>query len=126
MILDLTSDIDNKTPNFPGDPQISIKQFSTVEKDSIGKKILTIHSHFGTHIDAPSHMIPKGKTLSDYPIEKFIGEGIVLDIRGQKEINANLSEVKEGDIVFFLTGHSDKVYEKGYFDNNPVLSPSSG
>ena len=77
MIIDLTLPIDSKTPNFPGDPGISIKQFSTVEKDSIGKKVLTFHSHFSTHIDAPSHMIANGKTLSDYPMEKFAGEGIV-------------------------------------------------
>src|SRR3989338_4911683 len=122
MIIDLTLPIDNKTPNWPGDPEIVIKQHSTVEKDGIGKKVLSFHSHFSTHIDAPSHMIAKGKTLSDYPIEKFVGECIVLDVRGQKEIDANLDLVKEGDIVFFLTAHSDKVYEKDYFSASPVLS----
>lgn len=125
MIIDLTLPIDNKTPNWPGDPKIVIKQFSTVEKDSIGKKVLTFHSHFSTHIDAPSHMVANGKTLSDYPMEKFVGEGIVLDVRGQKEIETNLDSVKEGDIVFFLTAHSNKVYEKDYFDNNPVLTPKT-
>lgn len=123
MIIDLTLPIDNKTPNWPGDPEIVIKQFSTVEKDAISKKVLTFHSHFSTHIDAPSHMIANGKTLSDYPMDKFVGEAIVLDVRGQKEIDTNLDSVKEGDIVFFLTSHSDKVYEKNYFTNNPVLSP---
>jgi|SRR3989338_8598998 len=122
MIIDLTLPIDNKTPNWPGDPKIVIKQFSTVEKDTISKKVLTFHSHFSTHIDAPSHMIAQGKTLSDYPIEKFVGEGIVIDVRGQKEIETNLNSVKKGDIVFFLTSHSDKVYDKDYFDTNPVLT----
>ena len=125
MIIDLTLPIDSKTPNFPGDPGISIKQFSTVEKDLIGKKVLTFHSHFSTHIDAPSHMIANGKTLSDYPMEKFAGEGIVLDVRGQKEIQANLDSVSQGDIVFFLTSHSDKAYQKDYFSSNPVLSPKT-
>jgi len=125
MIIDLTLSIDSKTPNWPGDPEIVIKQFSTVEKDAIGKKVLTFHSHFSTHIDAPSHMISNGKTLSDYLMEKFVGECIVLDVRGQKEIETNLDSVKEGDIVFFLTAHSDKVYEKDYFDRNPVLTPKT-
>ncbi len=102
-----------------------IKQVSTVEKDGIGKKVLTFHSHFSTHIDAPSHMIAGGKTLSDYPMEKFVGEGIVLDVRGQKEIETNFDSVREGDIVFFLTSHSNKVYEKDYFDSNPVLTPKT-
>lgn len=117
--------IDNETPNWPGDPEIIIKQLSTVEKDSIGKKSLTFHSHFSTHIDAPSHMIANGKTLSDYPMEKFVGRGIVLDVRGQKEIEAELSSVEEGDIVFFLTSQSDKAYQKDYFTSNPVLTPKT-
>ncbi|MBI4173997.1 MAG: cyclase family protein [Candidatus Aenigmarchaeota archaeon] len=125
MIIDLTLSIDNKTPNWPGDPEIVIRQFSTAEKDGIGKKVLTFHSHFATHIDAPSHMLANGKTLSDYPMEKFVGAAIVLDARGQQEVEANLGSVKEGDIVFFLTAHSDKVYEKSYFANNPVLSPKT-
>ncbi len=125
MILDLTLSIDAKTPNWKGDPEIVIKQFSTVEKDTIAKKVLTFHSHFSTHIDAPSHMVAHGKTLSDYPIERFVGTGIVLDVRGQKEIEANLDSVRKGDIVFFLTSHSNKVYEKDYFDNNPVLTPKT-
>src|SRR3989344_3522422 len=125
MIIDLTLSIDNKTPNWLGDPEIVIKQFSTVEKDAIGKKVLMFHSHFSTHVDAPSHMVANGKTLSDYPIEKFVGKCIVLDVRGQKEINANLDSVKEGDIVFFLTSHSDKMYYKDYFYSNPVLTPKT-
>ena len=67
-------------------------------------------------------MIAQWKTLSDYPIEKFVGEGIVIDVRGQKEIETNLNSVKKEDIVFFLTSHSDKVYDKDYFDTNPVLT----
>ncbi|MBI2079280.1 cyclase family protein [Candidatus Micrarchaeota archaeon] len=123
MIVDLTMSIDNKTPNWPGDPEIVIKQDSTVERDAIAKKVLTFHSHFSTHIDAPSHMIANGKTLSQYPMEKFAGECIVLDVRGQKEIETGLDAVKEGDIVFFLTSHSDKMYQKDYFSTNPVLTP---
>ena len=41
---------------------------------------------------------------------------------GQKEIETKLDRVKEGDIVFFLTPHSDKVYENYYFTSNPVLT----
>ena len=70
-------------------------------------------------------MVANGKTLSDYPLEKFVGEGIVLDVRGQEEIEAKLDAVREGDIVFFLTSHSDKIYENDYFYNNPVLTPKT-
>ena len=100
MILDLTMPIDEKTPNFPGDPIIKIKRHN-VKEHGIGKTFLEIHTHISTHIDAPSHMIENGKTLSDFPINKFIGEAIVIDVRGQKNIEPKLSNVHEGDIVFF-------------------------
>ena len=120
-IIDLTMPIDEKTPNFPGDPILKIKRH-TVKEHICGKIFLEIQSHISTHIDAPSHMIENGRTLSDFPITKFAGNAIVIDVRGQKSIEPNLSDVKEGDIVFFLTSHSDKAYESDYFENNPVIT----
>ena len=83
---------------------------------------MEIQTHVSTHIDVPSHMIDGGKTLSDYSINKFVGDAIVIDARRQKNIEPDLSDAKEGDIVFFLTSHSDKAYESDYFENNPVIT----
>ncbi len=120
-VIDLTMPIDEKTPNFPGDPILNIKRHN-VKEHTFGKTFLEIQTHISTHVDAPSHMIEDGKTLSDFPINKFVGDAIVIDVRGQKNIEPNLSGVKEGDIVFFLTSHSDKAYESDYFENNPVIT----
>ena len=113
--------IDEKTPTFPGDPPITIKRH-TVKEHTYGKTFLELHTHVSTHIDAPSHMIEHGKTLSDFPISKHVGEAIVIDVRGQKNIEPDLSKVKEHDIVFFLTSHSEKAYTSHYFENNPVIT----
>jgi len=121
VILDLTMPIDSSTPNYPGEPECTVRQHSTVEDGGIAKKILCFHSHFSTHIDAPSHMIEGGKTLSDFPLATFIGDAIVMDVRGAQEIEPDLDMVREGDMVFFLTDQSRKPKEK-YFDDNPVLS----
>ena len=121
MIIDLTMAIDEKTPNFPGDPVLKIKRYN-VKEHTYGKTFLEIQSHVSTHIDAPSHMIEGRKTLSDFPITKFVGNAIIIDAIGQKNIEPDLSGVKKGDIVFFLTFHSNKAYEKDYFENNPVIT----
>ena len=122
MIIDLTMPIDDRTPTFPGEPPHVIEQVATIERNGWSVKRLSMNSHFSTHIDAPSHMIDGGKTLSDYPLEKFIGEAVVIDVREQKEIEADLSYVRKGDIMFFLTGHSRKAYDGKYFEDNPVIS----
>ena len=122
MIIDLTMSIDEETPVFPGDPKQEIKQYATIKENGWNEKRLTINSHFSTHIDAPFHMLENGKKLTDFPIEKFIGECIVIDVRNQVLIKSDLNKVKEGDSVFFYTGHTKKAYREDFFKNNPVIS----
>jgi kynurenine formamidase len=113
-VYDLSMPLDRKTPVFPGDPE---PEFSTTK--------VTIGMHLGTHIDAPYHMIPKGKKLSDFPTRTFVGSATVIDVRGQKQINPDLKAVRKNDIVFLLTGHSDKARSKDYFTKYPVLTPAA-
>jgi kynurenine formamidase len=120
--IDLTMQIDERTPVFPGDHPPEFAQAATIEKDGASVTRLSFSSHFGTHIDAPSHMISGAKTLTDFPIGTFVGEAIVLDVRGQRAIDHELAGVKQWDIVFFCTGHTRKAHEPGFFEANPVLS----
>jgi kynurenine formamidase len=39
-----------------------------------------MRSHTATHVDAPLHFVPEGKTVTDYPLSKFMSEGVVLDL----------------------------------------------
>ena len=120
MFFDLTMDIDERTPVFSGDRKQEIKQAATIKKQGWNEKRLSMSSHFGTHIDAPFHMLENGKKLSDFRIEKFIGEAIVLPMKnGEAEVKA----VKNNDIVFLFTGHTDKAYDKDFMQNNPVIKP---
>lgn len=120
-LVDLTMDIDEEAPVYPGDPKPEITQFATIPENGWNEKRLTFSSHFGTHIDAPFHMLTNGKKLTDFHIEKFIGEAVVIDARNHKEIDADLNQVKKGDIVFFCTGHSENVPED-YVSDWPVIS----
>jgi kynurenine formamidase len=122
MIIDFTMPIEKKTPTFPDDQKQIIKQIATVKKQGWNEKRITFNSHFSTHIDAPRHMLAKGKTLTDFPLETFVGEAVVINVQGQKQIETDLSIVEAGDIVFFFTGHSKKAYESNYFKNNPIIT----
>lgn len=105
--IDLTMYIDKNTSLYPGSPKVEIKQIATVEKDGWNEKQLNFTSHFGTHIDAPSHMIKDGKTLDDFSLETFIGQAIVIDARDLSNLKS--SAIKHGDIVFFYTGHTENI-----------------
>ena len=124
-LFDLTMPIDERTPTFPGDPKQEIKQIATINKQGWNEKRLTFNSHFSTHIDAPFHMLADGKKLTDFPIEAFIGEAIVIDAGNMAEIEPCLDAVKPGYIVFFYTGHIRKAYSGDFFKDNPVIAKTT-
>ncbi len=115
-IIDLSIPIDEKTPVYPGDPKQEINHISTVEKEGWNEHRLTFNTHFSTHIDAPWHMIKDGKKLSEYPLDRFIGEGVLIDVRKGFDIKfLDKAKVTKGSIVLLWTDHCKNLY-KNYFE----------
>ncbi len=107
MIVDLSVPISEETPVYPDDPPVGIKLWAVIDRDGYYMNVLKIGEHTGTHVDAPAHFIPGGKTVDEMPLEKFIGEGLVLDVRGG-EGQIKLDEIPDSGyfdrVVLFLTG----------------------
>ncbi len=121
--IDLTMPVNAHLPVYPEDPAPLIKEIITEDKKcAIYQTDFTLNSHTGTHIDAPWHMAKNGKKLKDFPLETFIGEAVLLNCVGQKELHANVNEVKRGDIVLLRTDHSKKSMQSDYFTSNPIVS----
>lgn len=125
QLIDLTHKIDQETPVYPGTPQVKVDTFVTVEQDGFREKLFQIASHVGTHLDAPAHMFAGGKFLDDYPIHRFKGSAVVVDVRsyGKLELGPDVIEnVPVVDFVLFYTGYDRKWGQPGYFDNFPYPS----
>ncbi|WP_028856041.1 cyclase family protein [Psychrilyobacter atlanticus] len=126
-IIDLTHVIDEKMPVFPGTEPPKIIQKNTIKKDGFAEKLLTMYSHTGTHIDAPAHMIQGGYSLNDFPIEKFIGRGIIIPLESNDIIELNYLkkfefQIKKASFVLFYSGWDDFWGRKEYFNGFPSLS----
>lgn len=68
-------------PVWPGDPPVEISRASVIAQgDSANISQLNMSVHCGTHIDAPKHFIDEGNTVEQIPLEKLIGEVLVLEI----------------------------------------------
>jgi kynurenine formamidase len=106
-IIDLTLPLE-KAEAYPGDPPMESSKLSTIATEGYNSRKLAITSHSGTHIDAPYHLLPEGRRLDDFPLETFMGEGIVLDLRSG---SPELSLVKENDIVLFCAGEDGAISE---------------
>ena len=65
-------------------------------------------THAGTHIEFPYHHLEGGLDAAGYPLERLIGEAIVLDFSYKEdgeaitleEAQAHSDRIHEGDIIF--------------------------
>ena len=91
---------------------------------------VTMMTHAGTHIEFPFHHWKSGLDAADFPLERLIGEGVVLDFSSkqagevitldelkQKAIN----HVKTGDIIFIRTD-KDKLYRTPNWNDQPYFT----
>ncbi len=76
--------MNDKIQIYEGDPHIRIEQFFTVEGNGFAITKLSMGSHSGTHIDAPSHVLSGGKPVSEIPLSDLVGECVVLDKNNTK------------------------------------------
>ncbi len=121
-LIDLSVPINNQTPNFPGDPQIKITQAGVLEKDGYQDHAIYLSNHAGTHIDAPSHMVVGGKSLNEFPIDKFSGRGVYIKVNKHFDLSEiESADIRQGDIVLFHTGIADMYYQSDYFTKYLVM-----
>jgi kynurenine formamidase len=124
-LIDLTHTFTSSMPVYPGDPQPSLTQVATLEKEGYNDHQITTVMHVGTHMDAPLHMIAHGKRMDEIPPETFIGKGVLIDARGARLIDANLLEgltIEPGSIVLIYTGFGAKYRDRSYFENFPTIT----
>ena len=77
---------------------------------------IIISEHCGTHVDAPYHFVPDTLTIDQVPLNKFIGEAVLLDLRGIQKTNQPTErthiimccektgvQINQGDIVILFS-----------------------
>ena len=107
--IDLTHTFELPMPVSPGDAVPEFLATASIKADGVVDTQVTTGLHVGTHIDAPGHMIEGGKLLSDYPVERFVGRGVLVDARRAAHMTAELLrevDLQSGDMVLVLTGWS--------------------
>src|SRR5690554_1033429 len=123
--IDLSQDIVDNMVVHPYDDQVKLYQDKFLERDGYNNFRLETGMHAGTHIDTPMHMLNEKTFISGVPLDRFAGNGCLLDVRGEKIISfkqkyTNL--VNEDDIVILFTDYRDGYGTEEYFLNHPVVS----
>ena len=69
---------------YPGDPKPQRQVLSSMEAgDLYDLTAFSMCAHNGTHVDAPAHFIPGGRTVDRLELEVFVGECLVAHCRGR-------------------------------------------
>lgn len=124
MIIDLSMPVNEQTVVFPGDAKPIFEQAGTLETVGFIDHVVHINNHLGTHIDAPDHMLEKGQSLSDYPIDRFVCEAICVDAREQDLLTLDLLndiDIKPNDAVLFYTARGDNYTQQSYATDYPSI-----
>ena len=64
----------------------------------------TTAEHGGTHLDAPRHFSATGQTAEEIPIDRFVGEAVVIDVRSKCDANP-IYEITADDLVAWEGAH---------------------
>lgn len=123
-IYDISMGIGKNMPVYKDKPEKRPEITPTRHiKDGANESKIVMDSHTGTHADSYFHMLEKGKTIENIPLDKFYGECIVMDFAKTKNnaITANdirnnpgFKKIRKNDIILLKT--RSKPMEKFDYD----------
>jgi arylformamidase len=129
-LIDLSLELDPKhfamrtPPGFKKDMQFEMEVIKEHDAPGgAGQIVRGVHMrlHAGSHVDAPEHNVRGGTQIHQLPLELFIGDAIVADLRDKlpsKSITAADLEqrvgktIKKGDRLLLRTDHNN-TYDGG-------------
>lgn len=111
--IDLTYPFSSSVPRSAMFPAPIFSYYAQMPEKPLNVTYMETIVHVGTHVDAPRHFYADGPSMDEIPLERLMGEGVV--IRLDKSINEEISvadlatsepAIRTGDIVAIDTGWS--------------------
>lgn len=78
--IDLTRPLHPDQPKFPGDPDMQVTELESAAADSFEVLSYSFVGPTGTHVDAPAHVLPGGRTLADIPLSEMVLPLVVIPL----------------------------------------------
>jgi arylformamidase len=127
-IIDLSHHISPAIPVYPGTEPPTFVAANTIERNGFAEMKISMYTHTGTHMDAPSHILRDGKSLDMFDIGHFMGGAVVvnaLQISGEitvDRLEPYLKQLESADFALIKTGWSHYWGQDRYFEGFPTLS----
>ena len=128
-LIDLSHPLFDSMPVYPGSESPVFETVATVGHEGYAEKRITLFSHTGTHLDAPSHILSRGLSLDRLPVDHFAGSASVLDFSSHSGRSIEIDDlipyrylIQNSDFVLIHTGWSRHWGHASYHTGYPVLS----
>ena len=132
-LIDLSHPLEDGQPNFPLDPELSVRPHNTVAGIGYNLTELSLSTHQGTHLDAPYHFFDDGRTLDQMRLEQFYGPAALVDLAPGGALPAKSPITTEmlaphaelfqpGAKVIYRTGWDHMFGRVEFFSHFPSLS----
>jgi arylformamidase len=127
--VDISVTIRSGMVHWPSDPAVRVSRTKDISKgDSDNVSSISMGSHTGTHIDAPLHFFPGGKSLDKMPFGATIGPARVIAVKNKVSISPGelaAYRIKRGERIIFKTRNSN-YWQTGKFNKSFVYISSDG
>jgi arylformamidase len=92
-IYDISVGISPELPVWPGDPPVMLDRVQSLDKGADANvSRLAFGVHVGTHVDAPLHFVPGGRSVESIPLKRLIGRAYVVHLGKASVIDARVLE----------------------------------
>lgn len=131
--IDLSQPLSPSMAGWRGNDR-AVVEFEEVPIDHgvVGGRIsatrLSMVAHAGTHVDAPRHFFPDGKSIDDFGADRFVCRGVALDVPlaggealTEDALRALDPGIGRGDAVLLHFGFADR-YTTDDYHHHPYLS----
>jgi kynurenine formamidase len=130
MLLDVTQPIYSGMPKISHLPDVTVTPVGLrSEGHALETALISIPSHAGTHVDAPSHALDNTPAIDQLAVDRFMGPGVVSSVRRQPgelitvdDVLAGGPPVQRGDMLLLDTGWAAHFGTDAYYDH-PSLDP---
>ncbi len=123
-IIDLSHELTDGMPFYPEDGPLHIHRTKDFKKDGYTNHHIEADMHTGTHLDGPMHMTDSNDYISNIPVDTFVDNGKLIDVRDESSISYKdeyNDHISENDIVLFHTGWDRHFGKSEYYLDYPVM-----
>lgn len=79
-IIDISWPITEDMTAYKDKSVVSLKMIKDFPADNVRESLVTLGTHTGTHVDAPSHFLEAGVSIDKTPLSATVGQCVVLDM----------------------------------------------